>query len=133
MDGLSREEIEEALRQARRLGVSSVRISRGDERFSAILDPDFDEDAVDEEAADEESAPAKGRVAVLAQVVGRFAALPEFQAGGKVSKGDRLGVVRALGLANDVVAPADGILAEVLIEDGRPVEFGMTLAWIEEA
>jgi len=51
--------------------------------------------------------------------------------GTAVRAGDRIAVVDLLGIAQDVVAPADGVLVEVFAETGEAVEFGEELALIE--
>jgi biotin carboxyl carrier protein len=51
--------------------------------------------------------------------------------GASVRSGDRIAVVDLLGIAQDVVAPADGILVELFAETGEAVEYGEELALIE--
>jgi biotin carboxyl carrier protein len=51
--------------------------------------------------------------------------------GASVRSGDRIAVVDLLGIAQDVVAPADGILIELYAETGEAVEYGEELALIE--
>jgi biotin carboxyl carrier protein len=53
--------------------------------------------------------------------------------GTTVHAGDRIAVVDLLGIAQDVVAPFDGVLVEVFAETGEAVEFGEELALIEVA
>jgi biotin carboxyl carrier protein len=48
-----------------------------------------------------------------------------------VRSGDRIAVVDLLGIAQDVVAPADGVVVEVYAETGEAVEYGEELALIE--
>jgi biotin carboxyl carrier protein len=52
--------------------------------------------------------------------------------GTKVRSGDRIAVVDLLGIPQDVVSPIDGILVEVLVETGHPVEYGEELAIVAE-
>jgi biotin carboxyl carrier protein len=48
--------------------------------------------------------------------------------GTRVRQGDRIAAVDLLGIPQDVVAPIDGILAELLVAPGDPVEYGEEVA-----
>ena len=51
--------------------------------------------------------------------------------GARVKAGQRLGAVDMLGIPQDVVAPADGIVTSILVEGGMAVEYGQELVGIE--
>jgi biotin carboxyl carrier protein len=51
--------------------------------------------------------------------------------GDRVRAGDRLGAVDMLGVAQEVVAPMDGIVGASLVESGDAVEYGQELLAIE--
>jgi acetyl-CoA carboxylase biotin carboxyl carrier protein len=70
------------------------------------------------------------RAPALSPAVGVFRAIAAI--GTKVRLGDRIAVVDLLGIPQDVVAPIDGILVEVLVETGNPVEYGEEVAVIAE-
>lgn len=55
----------------------------------------------------------------------------ELPAGTRVRAGDRLGAVAMLGVAQEVVAPVDGIVGASLVEPGDAVEYGQELVVIE--
>lgn len=60
--------------------------------------------------------------------VGVFHALAASLATGtKVASGDALGRVDVLGVAQEVVAPADGVVTTAFVEDGEVVEYGQPL------
>jgi biotin carboxyl carrier protein len=63
--------------------------------------------------------------------VGIFSASKEWSAGDEVKKGSVLGAVQSLGAMTDVVAPIDGVLRDVLVAGGAPVEYGQALFAIE--
>jgi biotin carboxyl carrier protein len=65
--------------------------------------------------------------------VGIFQPRVEARAGTRVRSGDRLGAVDMLGIAQEVVAPADGIVGASLVEPGQAVEYGQELIVIELA
>ena len=65
--------------------------------------------------------------------VGIFQPRADLAAGSRVRAGDRLGAVDMLGIAQEVVAPVDGILGARLVEAGDAVEYGQELLVIEFA
>ena len=71
------------------------------------------------------------RAVAISPAVGVFRAVATV--GAQVRSGDRIAVVDLLGIAQDVVAPADGTLIEVFAETGEAVEYGEELALIEVA
>jgi acetyl-CoA carboxylase biotin carboxyl carrier protein len=71
------------------------------------------------------------RAVAFSPAVGVFRAVANV--GAQVRSGDRIAVVDLLGIPQDVVAPADGILVEVFAETGEAVEYGEELALIEVA
>jgi len=64
--------------------------------------------------------------------VGIFSASKDWSAGDDVKKGTVLGAVQSLGAMTDVVAPIDGVLRDVLVAGGAPVEYGQALFAIEK-
>ena len=48
--------------------------------------------------------------------------------GQKIKKGDTVMIVEAMKTMNHVPSPIDGIVKEIKVEDGQPVEFGQTIA-----
>ena len=51
--------------------------------------------------------------------------------GQKIKKGDTVMIVEAMKTMNHVPSPIDGIVKEISVEDGQPVEFGQTLATLD--
>ena len=50
--------------------------------------------------------------------------------GQKIKKGDTVMIVEAMKTMNHVPSPLDGVVKEINVEDGQPVEFGQTIATI---
>ena len=51
--------------------------------------------------------------------------------GKKVKKGDTIMIVEAMKTMNHVPSPLDGIIKEICVEDGSPIEFGQTIIILE--
>ncbi len=73
------------------------------------------------------------RTVASSPAVGIFQPRSDARAGTKVRAGDRLGSVDVLGIPQEVVAPADGVVGASLVEPGDAVEFGQDLIVIEFA
>lgn len=72
-------------------------------------------------------------IEIKAPFVGTFyrAASPEDKpfvtAGQSVKKGEIIGIIEAMKLMNEIAAPQDGVVAELLVEDGALVEYNQVL------
>ena len=53
------------------------------------------------------------------------------EVGQKIKKGDTVMIVEAMKTMNHVPSPLDGIVKEISVEDGQPVEFGQTIATLD--
>ena len=51
--------------------------------------------------------------------------------GDKIKKGQTIMIVEAMKTMNHVPSTADGIVKEICVEDGHPVEFGQTIIVLE--
>jgi acetyl-CoA carboxylase biotin carboxyl carrier protein len=53
------------------------------------------------------------------------------EVGKKIKKGDTVMIVEAMKTMNHVPSSSDGIVKEICVEDGQPVEFGQTIIILE--
>ena len=53
------------------------------------------------------------------------------EVGKKIKKGDTLLIVEAMKTMNHVPSPFDGVIKEICVNDGQPVEFGQTIIILE--
>ena len=53
------------------------------------------------------------------------------EVGKKIKKGETIMIVEAMKTMNHVHSTADGIVKEICVEDGHPVEFGQTIIILE--
>ena len=51
--------------------------------------------------------------------------------GKKINKGDTIMIVEAMKTMNHVPSPVAGVIKDICVQDGQPVEFGHTIAIIE--
>jgi acetyl-CoA carboxylase biotin carboxyl carrier protein len=82
-------------------------------------------------AAAEPAAPAGHQV--KSPMVGTFyrapnpGAAPFVEVGQSVKEGDALCIIEAMKLLNEIEADKSGVLKEILVENGEPVEYGQPL------
>jgi biotin carboxyl carrier protein len=77
------------------------------------------------------SARTDTRGVATSPAVGVFQPRKDLAVGSRVRAGDPLGAVDMLGVAQEVIAPIDGIVGEALVEPGDAVEYGQELLVIE--
>lgn len=59
-------------------------------------------------------------------------AAPYAKIGQKIKKGDVIGIIEAMKLMNEVIAPYAGVVGEILVEDDSLVQYNQTLFRIKE-
>lgn len=80
-----------------------------------------------------------GWVEVTSPMVGTFyrspsPELPAFiDVGGRIALGDTLCIIEAMKLMNELEAEVEGVVREVLVQNGEPVEYGQILFRVEPA
>ncbi len=79
----------------------------------------------------------KTGIEVTSPIIGTAYHAPEpgakkfVEVGKKIKKGETVMIVEAMKTMNHVPSSADGIVKEVCVEDGQPVEFGQTIIILE--
>ncbi len=79
----------------------------------------------------------KSGIEVTSPIIGTAYHAPEpgakkfVEIGKKIKKGDTVMIVEAMKTMNHVPSTSEGIVKEILVEDGQPVEFGQTLIILE--
>ena len=79
----------------------------------------------------------KTGIKVTSPIIGTAYHAPEpgakkfVEVGKKIKKGDTVMIVEAMKTMNHVPSSSDGIVKEVCVEDGQPVEFGQTIIILE--
>ena len=126
-----------ALTVAKETGLNEVEIEIGDTSFSAVIGTQGPKPK-SPVSSSSVSGGAGGKTPVTSPLVpikslsvGIFHNQPNLTVGTSVQKGDKVGAIVALGISNDVVASASGVVAEVLVEDGGVVEYGQPIAKVD--
>jgi biotin carboxyl carrier protein len=73
----------------------------------------------------------RSRTVATSPAVGIFQPGAKAASGTRVRAGDALGTVNVIGVPQDVLAPADGIVGSTLVDGGTAVEYGQELIRIE--
>ena len=107
--------------------VSRSKISKNIE----TVDPSIEKKTIKEEVSIDNSKK------ITSPIIGTAYLAPEpggkkfIEIGQKIKKGDTIMIVEAMKTMNHVPSPVDGVVKEVSVEDGQPVEFGQTIATLE--
>tara|TARA_B100002019_G_scaffold16115_1_gene12678 strand:+ start:57 stop:488 length:432 start_codon:yes stop_codon:yes gene_type:complete len=79
----------------------------------------------------------KSGIQVTSPIIGTAYHAPEpgakkfVEVGKKIKKGDTVMIVEAMKTMNHVPSSSDGVVKEICVEDGQPVEFGQTIIILE--
>ena len=79
----------------------------------------------------------KTGIEVTSPIIGTAYHAPEpgakkfVEVGKKIKKGDTVMIVEAMKTMNHVPSSADGVVKEICVDDGQPVEFGQTIIILE--
>ena len=79
------------------------------------------------------SSRAETQQVATSPAVGIYRPRTDLTVGDRVRSGDRLGAVDMLGIAQEVLAPVDGVVGASLAQSGDAVEYGQDLVVIEMA
>ena len=79
----------------------------------------------------------KSGIEITSPIIGTAYHAPEpgakkfIEVGKKIKKGDTVMIVEAMKTMNHVPSSADGVVKEICVQDGQPVEFGQTIIILE--
>ena len=79
----------------------------------------------------------KSGIEITSPIIGTAYHAPEpgakkfIEVGKKIKKGDTIMIVEAMKTMNHVPSTSDGIVKQILVSDGQPVEFGQVLIVLE--
>jgi len=106
---------------------------------SSVSAPVIEQRPASESGAQEkEKEPEKKITPVVSNMIGIFFIKPSpdgnpfVKTGSRVKKGQQLCIIETIKLMNNVVSEVSGTVKEICIEDGKPVEYGQTIMYIEQ-
>lgn len=70
---------------------------------------------------------------ITAPMVGIFRSAESATVGGVLKLGKSVGVIESMKLMNDVACDCEGVIAEALVDDDMPVEYGQKLFRVQKA
>ena len=85
----------------------------------------------------EEEIDLSDKIVVKSPIVGTAYLAPEpggkkfIEVGKKIKKADTVMIIEAMKTMNHVPSSADGVVKEICVSDGQPVEFGQTIIILE--
>ena len=113
---------------------TKIKVSKSNSPISnqSINLPGASSIGTDKDATDAMSKIVTG-IQVTSPIIGTAYHSPEpgakkfVEVGKKIQKGDTVMIVEAMKTMNHVPSTADGVVKEICVEDGHPVEFGQTI------
>ena len=113
---------------------TKIKVSKSNSSISnqSISAPSTYSTSVGKVAAETKSEIISG-IQVTSPIIGTAYHSPEpgakkfVEVGKKIKKGDTVMIVEAMKTMNHVPSTADGVVREICVEDGQPVEFGQTI------
>ena len=107
--------------------VSKSRISKNIETVAPSIKKKITKEEVSIDNSKKISSPIIGTAYLAPEPGGK----KFIEIGQKIKKGDTLMIVEAMKTMNHVPSPLDGVIKEISVEDGQPVEFGQTIAILD--
>ena len=107
--------------------VSKSRISKNIEALAPTSEKKIIKDEVSIDNSKKITSPIIGTAYLAPEPGGK----KFIEIGQKIKKGDTIMIVEAMKTMNHVPSPLDGVVKEITVEDGQPVEFGQTIASID--
>ena len=107
--------------------VAKFRSSKNTETIEPIVDKNFKKKDVSIDNSKKITSPIIGTAYLAPEPGGK----KFIEIGQKLKKGDTVMIVEAMKTMNHVPSPMDGVVKEISVEDGQPVEFGQTIPTLE--
>ena len=112
---------------------TKIKVSKSSSSFSSQITSVANPSPVTKEKI---SAPVSG-TEIKSPIIGTAYLAPEpgakkfSEVGKKIKKGETIMIVEAMKTMNHVPSTVDGIIKEICVEDGQPVEYGQTIIIVE--
>ena len=107
--------------------VSKSRVFKNNEQPTSIYENKIKKEEVSTDNSKKITSPIIGTAYLAPEPGGK----KFIEIGQKIKKGDTIMIVEAMKTMNHVPSPIDGIVREITVEDGQPVEFSQTIAILD--
>ena len=127
---------EEKVKISRQNQIAQIPFQQPQQPQQTIPAPQPLEGIKEDKVEDTKTIPPKGKK-INSPMVGTFYrasspdAPPFIDIGSTVKKGDTLCIIEAMKILNEIESDQDGVIKQILIENGQPVEFNQVLFIIE--
>ena len=130
VDNLKEFELTELEYQEGQTKIKVSKISKGAEllKTSAVVSQNK---AVLKSSDDSDGVRVKSPIIGTAYLAAEPGAKKFVEVGDKIKKGETVMIVEAMKTMNHVPSTTDGIIKEICVEDGQPVEYGQTIIIVE--
>ena len=130
VDNLKEFELSELEYQEGQTKIKVSKVSKGIElgKTSSVVSPNK---SVLKSSDDSEGIRIKSPIIGTAYLAPEPGAKKFVEIGDKIKKGQTIMIVEAMKTMNHVPSTADGVVKEICVEDGHPVEFGQTIIILE--
>ena len=115
---------------------TKIKVSKNNVSINNQATPNVQNSSVVKENPVKQNKSTSG-IQVTSPIIGTAYHAPEpgakkfVEIGKKIKKGDTVMIVEAMKTMNHVPSTADGVVKEICVEDGQPVEFGQTIIILE--
>jgi len=115
---------------------TKIKVSKNNLSINNQTVPIIDDKASGTKTASE-SIKSNSGIEITSPIIGTAYHAPEpgakkfVEVGKKIKKGETIMIVEAMKTMNHVPSTTDGIVKEILVSDGQPVEFGQVLITLE--
>ena len=107
--------------------VSKSRLSKNIETSLPVIENKTKKDEISTDKSKKITSPIIGTAYLAPEPGGK----KFIEVGQKIKKGDTIMIVEAMKTMNHVPSPVDGLIKEISVEDGQPVEYGQTIAILD--
>ena len=114
---------------------TKIKVSKNN--ISINQPPPISQDLMDVKENIHQTTKAKSGLEIKSPIIGTAYHAPEpgakkfVEIGKKIKKGDTVMIVEAMKTMNHVPSTSDGVVKEICVQDGQPVEFGQTIIILE--
>ncbi len=115
---------------------TKIKVSKNNVSVNSVSPPIINKDTFNKDKLQNQTKANNG-IEITSPIIGTAYHAPEpgaktfVEVGKKIKKGDTVMIVEAMKTMNHISSTSDGVVKEICVKDGHPVEFGQTLIILE--